>query len=161
LVQDWAPATARLPSERNNLKAKPFLIGFLCVMLALVAGSIYLAATTDRADKALVAVASPDGKYKAVRLTTSNDTPVPFCVDSIAIFLSVYPDSFVASDSSYEVYAASCAAPGKRAALPKIEWLANNKVQITYSPEPDAAKPPRLKERDMSLFVDIKYVRVE
>ena len=69
-------------------------------MLALVAGSIYLAVTTDRADKALVAVASPDDKYKAVRLTVSNDTPAPFCVDSIAVFLSVYPDSFVASDSS-------------------------------------------------------------
>ena len=51
--------------------------------------------------------------------------------------------------------------PAKRDALPKIEWLANNKVQITYSPEPGAGKPPRLKERDMSLFVDIAYVKVE
>jgi hypothetical protein len=143
------------------LKAKPFLIGFIAVMLALVAGSIYLAVTTDRADKALVAVASPDGKYKAVRLTVSNDTPAPFCVDSIAVFLSVYPDSFVASDSSYEVYSGPCAAPGKRAALPKIEWLANNKLQITYSPEPGAAKSPRLKDRDMSLFVDITYLKAD
>ena len=143
------------------MKSKPFLIGFFCVMLALVAGSIYLAATTDKADKALVAVASPDGKYKAVRLTISNDTPAPFCVDSIAIFLSVYPDSFVASDSSYQVFSAPCAAPDRRAALPKIEWLANNRVQITYAPEPGAGKVPRLKERDMSLFVDIKYVKVE
>ena len=54
-----------------------------------------------------------------------------------------------------------CAAPGKRDAFPKIEWLANNKVQITYSPEPGAGKPPRLKERDMSLFVDVSYVKVE
>jgi hypothetical protein len=130
-------------------------------VLALVAGSSYLAATTDRADKALVAVASPDGKYKAVRLTVSNDTPVNFCVDTIAIFLSVYPDSFVASNSGYQVYSGPCAAPGKRDALPKIEWLANNKVQIAYAPEPGSGKPPRLKERDMSLFVDIAYVKVE
>ena len=142
------------------MKAKPFLIGFFGLMLALIAGSIYLAATTDRADKALVAVASPGGKYKAVRLTVSNDTSVNFCVDSIAIFLSVYPDSFVASDSSYEVYSGPCAAPARRAALPKIEWTANNKVTITYAPEP-GGKPPRLKERDMSLFVDIRYVKVE
>jgi hypothetical protein len=143
------------------VKAKPFLIGFLCVVLALIAGSIYLSMTTDRADKALTAVASPDGKYKAVRLTVSNDTPVDFCIDTIAIFLSVYPDSFVASDSAYQVYTAPCAAPSKRDAFPKIEWLANNKVRITYSPEPGAGKAPRLKERDMSLFVDIAYVRVE
>ena len=130
-------------------------------MLALVAGSIYLAVTTDRADKAVVAVASPDGKYKAVRLTVSNDTPAPFCVDTIAIFLSVYPDSFVASDSSYQVFSAPCSAPSRRAAFPKIEWTANNKVRITYAPEPGAGKPPRLKERDMSLFVDISYVKAE
>ena len=83
-------------------------------MLAMVGGSIYLAATTQRADKSIVAVASPDGKYKAVRLTVSGDKPVPFCVDTIAIFLSIYPDSFVASEGSYEVYAAPCAAPDKR-----------------------------------------------
>ena len=103
-------------------------------MLALVAGSIYLAATTDRADKAIVAVAAPDGKYKAVRLTVSNDTPAPFCVDTIAIFLTVYPDSFVASNSGYQVYGAPCAAPAKRDALPKMEWLANNKLRIAGSP---------------------------
>jgi hypothetical protein len=143
------------------VKAKTFIIGFFCVVLALVAGSIYLAATTDRADKALVAVAAPDNKYKAVRLTVSNDTPVNFCVDTIAIFLTVYPDSFVASNSGYQVFNGPCAAPGKRDAFPKIEWLANNKVQITYSPEPGAGKPPRLKDRDMSLFVDITYVKVE
>lgn len=130
-------------------------------MLALIAGSIYLAATTDRADKAIVAVAAPDGKYKVVRLTVSNDTPEPFCVDTIAIFLTIYPDSFVASNAGYQVYGGPCAAPAKRAALPKMEWLANNKVQITYSPEPGAAKAPRLKDRDMSLFVDITYVKVE
>ncbi len=143
------------------MKAKPFLIGLLCVMAILIAGSIYLAATTDRADKALVAVASPDGKYKAVRLTVSNDTPVNFCVDTIAVFLSVYPDSFVASDSSYQVFSAPCAAPARRAALPKMEWLANNKLRIAYSPEPGAGKPPRLKARDMSLFVDIEFVKAE
>ena len=142
------------------MKAKPFLIGLLCLMAIMVAGSIYLAATTDRADKAIDAIASPDGKYKAVRLTVSGTQPAPFCVDTIAIFLSVYPDSFVASDSNYEVYGAPCALPAKRAARPKIEWTANNKVTITYAPEP-GGKPPRLKQRDASLFVDINYVKVE
>jgi len=137
------------------------LIVFLCAMLAMVGGSIYLAATTKRADKTIVAVASPDGKYKAVRLTVSGDRPEPFCVDTIAIFLSVYPDSFVASDTSYEIYGASCVAPGKRAALPKIEWTSNKDVRITYAPAPGADKKPRLKTRDASLFVDITFVKAE
>lgn len=143
------------------MKAKPFVTAFLCVMLALVVGSIYLAATTDRAEKSIAAVAAPDGKYKAVRLRVFGETPEPFCVDTIAVFLTVYPDSFVASNTGYTVYAASCAAPNKRDVFPKIEWLSNTAVQITYAPEPGAGKPPRLKERDMSLFVDIKYVKAE
>jgi hypothetical protein len=142
------------------VKTKTVLIVFLCAMLAMVGGSIYLAATTKRADKSIVAVASPDGRYKAVRLTVSGDQPVPFCVDTIAIFLSIYPDGFVASESKYGVYAASCAAPDKRATLPKIEWTSNNAVRITYAPA-GSDKPPRLKARDASLFVDIAYVTTE
>jgi hypothetical protein len=143
------------------LKTKAVLIVFLCAMLAMVGGSIYLAATTQRADKSLVAVASPDGKYKAVRLTVYGEKPEPFCVDTIAIFLSIYPDSFVASESNYGVYAAPCAAPDKRTTLPKIEWTSNKAVRVTYAPAPDAEKPPRLKTRDASLFVDIAYVKQE
>lgn len=143
------------------MKAKPFIIIFIAIIVAIAAVSIYTAATIDRARKSLVAVASPDGKYKAVRLMVSGDTPAPFCVDTIAIFLSVYPDSFVASDSSYEVYAAPCAAPGKRDVLPKIEWTSNKAIRITYAPAPGAAKPPRLKDHDASLFVAVTFVKAE
>ena len=140
------------------MKTKAVLMVFLCAMLAMVGGSIYLAATTERAEKSIVAVAAPDGKYKAVRLTVFGDQPVPFCVDTIAIFLSIYPDSFVASESKYGVYGASCAAPDRRAALPKIEWTANNAVRITYAPA-GSDKPPRLKPKDASLFVDVTFVK--
>jgi hypothetical protein len=140
------------------VKAKPFLIGFLAVMACLVAASIYFAATVNKADKSISAVASPDGKYKAVRFTVSGDRPAPFCVDTISIFLSVYPDSFAASESNYEVYAAPCAAPDKRSAMPKIEWLADSAVQITYAPGLDETKP-RMKNHDASLFVRVTFVK--
>ncbi len=143
------------------MKAKPFLIGLLGVMAAIAAASIYFAATIEKADKSIAAVASPDGKYKAVRLTVSADNPAPFCVDTIAIFLSVYPDGFVASDSNYEVYSAPCATPDKRTALPKIVWRSNDAVQITYAPAPGTDKKPRLKEHDASLFVNLTFVRQE
>jgi hypothetical protein len=141
------------------LKAKPVLIAFLSVAAAMVAGSIYLAATVDRADKTVVAVAAPDGKYKAVRLTISGDRPVPFCVETISIFLTVYPDSFAESDKSYEVYGAPCAAPEKRAALPKIEWLSNMAVRIAYpAAAAGAGKQPRLRLLDASKFVQVTFV---
>jgi hypothetical protein len=140
------------------VKAKPFLIGLLAAMACVVAASIYIAATVNKADKSISAVASPDGKYKAVRLTISGDRPAPFCVDTISIFLSVYPDSFAASESNYEVYAAPCAPPAKRKELPKIEWLVDDAVQITYAPGSDGTKP-RMKDHDASLFVRVTFVK--
>jgi hypothetical protein len=140
------------------LKAKPFLILMLGAVALMIAGSIYLAVTTEKALKELVAVASPDGKYKAVRLTVSGHQPGLFCVDTIAIFLSIYPDSFVASESNYEVYSAPCAAPDMRKALPKIEWLSGRAVQIAYAPGSDQPKP-RLKDHDASLFVHVTFVK--
>jgi hypothetical protein len=140
------------------LKAKPFLILSLGAMALMVTGSIYLAVTTEQAHKEIVAVASPDGKYKAVRLTVSGEHPAPFCVDTIAIFLSVYPDSFVASDSNYEIYSGPCAAPDQRKALPKVEWLSDSEVRITDAPGSSKLKP-RMKDRDASLFVHITFVK--
>jgi (E)-4-hydroxy-3-methylbut-2-enyl-diphosphate synthase len=142
----------------GRVKAKPFLIGFLAVMAGLLAASIYIAATASKANKSVSVVASPDGKYKAVRLTVSGSQPAPFCVDTIAVFLSVYPDGFVASESNYEVYAAACAPPGKRKDLPKIEWLSDKAVRITYAPGSDKPKP-RMKDHDASLFVQVRFVK--
>lgn len=155
-----APAGRPRPSD-PVVKAKPFLIVFIGIIVAIAAVSIYTAATVDRAHKSIVAVASPDGKYKAVRLTVAGDTPAPFCVDTIAIFLSVYPDSFVASDSMYEVYAGACAAPDKRDVFPKIEWTSNKAVRITYAPAPGVKRAPRTKDHDASLFVDVTVAKTE
>ena len=126
----------------------------------MIGGSIYLAMTTERAEKSVVSVPAPDGKYKAVRLRVAGDKPEPFCVDTIAVYLSVYPDSFAASERNYEVYGGACPAKDKRDALPKIEWTDNNSLRITYAVG-DQGKPPRLKDKDASLFVDITWVKAE
>jgi hypothetical protein len=145
------------------VKAKPFVIGLLVAMAGVAAVSIYVSATIDKVDKTVAAVASPDGRYKAVRVTLVRGGTAPFCVDSISIFLSVYPDNFAENDKTYEVYAASCAIPAKRAALPKVEWLSNTAVQITYAPVSAAAdaKQPRMKSLDASHFVHVTFVAGE
>ena len=142
------------------MRAKLFVIGLLAAIAAVAAVSIYMSATIDKIDKTVAAVASPDGRYKAVRITLARGGAVPFCVDSISIFLSVYPDNFAENDKTYEVYAAPCAAPAKRAGLPKVEWLSNTAVQITYAPVSPAAdaKQPRMKPLDASHFVRVTFV---
>ena len=142
------------------MKAKPFVIGLLAAMAGVTAVSIYISAAIDKIDTAVAAVASPDGRYKAVRVTLSRGGTAPFCVDSISIFLSVYPDNFAASAKTYEVYAGPCNAPAKRAALPKLEWLSITAVQITYAAASPAAgaKPPRMEPLDASHFVHVTFV---
>ena len=114
------------------MRAKQFVIGLLAVMAGVAAVSIYISAAIDKIDTAVTAMASPDGRYKAVRVTLSRGGTAPFCADSISIFLSVYPDNFAASARALK-YPAPCAALAMRAALPKVEWLSNTAVQITYA----------------------------
>ncbi len=146
------------------MRAKPFLIGFMAAIAAAVAVSIYMSATIDKADKSVTAIASPDGKYKAVRVSLALGGAVPFCVDTVSIFLAVYPDNFAEQESkTYEVYSAPCAAPAQRTALPKIEWLSDSELRISYAPDAGAAdaKPPRMKTIDASRFVHVNFVNAE
>ena len=105
------------------MKAKTFFIGFFAVVALLGAASVYLAVTVEPAQKSLTAVVAPDNKYKAVKITLSGEGPPPFCIDSIAIILGVYPDDFAERDKAYLVYSGPCAA--NRNAGPKIEWKSN------------------------------------
>jgi hypothetical protein len=145
------------------VRSKPFVIGFLAAVAVVAAVSAYVSMTIDKVEKTVTAVVSPDGRHKAVRLTVARGGAALFCFDTIAIFLSVYPDNFAESDSAYEIYGAPCAAPDKRAALPKIAWLSNTAVEITYAPGPAAAdaKMPRMKTLDASKFVHVNFVAQE
>ncbi len=141
------------------MKTKPFLIGFLVVMAAVVAASVYLSLTVEPAEKTIVALRSPDGRYKAVRERLTRTGDPKFCADSIAIFLSVYPDSFVESDKVYEVYAAPCATPSGRTPPPETQWLSNTALRIAYSPPPAAdVAEVKMKPLDPSKYVHIEYV---
>jgi hypothetical protein len=137
------------------VKAKPFIIGFFAVVAVLAVASLYLALTVDRAERSFTAVAAPDNKYKAVKITLTRVGDPPFCVDAIAVILGVYPDDFAERDKAYLVYSAPCAAD--RAASPKIEWLSNTALQISYLKNP-AAKPPALKGLDVTKTVHVTFV---
>jgi hypothetical protein len=133
------------------VKAKPFIVGFFAVVAVLAAASLYLALTVDRAEKSFTAVPTPDNKYKAVKITLTRAGAPPFCVDGIAVILGVYPDDFAERDKAYLVYSAPCAAS------PKIEWLSNTELRITYATVRDA-KPPQLKSYDVTKTVTVTFV---
>ena len=141
------------------MKTKPFLIGFFAAVVAVVAVSAYIGSTIERTDKAVESVKSPEGRYKAVRVSLTRAGNPLFCVDSIAVFLAVYPDNFAESDKVYEIYSAPCATPAGRVPTPKLEWLSNTALRITYSPPPAADRGKvTMKPLDASKYVHITYV---
>ena len=141
------------------MNAKTFVIGFLAVMAAVLAVSAYMSFTVEPTDKVIVARKSPDGRYKAVRERLTRKGDPRFCADSIGIFLSVYPDSFVESNKVYEVFAGPCATAAGDTPLPALTWLSNTQLRITYTPPPksDAVKL-KMKTLDPSKYVHVEYV---
>jgi hypothetical protein len=141
------------------VSSKPFLVSFVLIVAAIAAVSVYVSRSVQKTDRTVTSIISPDGKYKAVRVMLTRAGAQPFCSDTIAIFLAVYPDGFAESERNYAVYAAPCAAPANRAKLPKIEWLAPDALRITVPPEAAASAPAR-KGLDASLFVHLTFVPV-
>jgi hypothetical protein len=130
---------------------------FFALAAFMLGVTIYYAVTIDSAKRELFTVEAPDGRYKAVQMRVYGDKPEAFCVDTVSIYLTIYPESFAASKRAYEVYGGPCAKPSKDAPLPKIEWTSNKNVRITYAAAPD--KPPRMRDKDSSLFIDIEWVK--
>jgi len=135
------------------VKAKTFVVGFVAVLACAAAASVYFNLTATRPGKTVTAVASPDARYKAVRVSLARGSA---CFDTIAIFLSIYPDSFAESEKLYTVYAGPCAPKGLRADLPKMQWQSNTELQIAYPASPEAKRT--MKPLDASHFVHVTYV---
>lgn len=141
------------------MKTKPFLIAFLVAVAAIVVASVYLSLTVKRTEKAIVSVKSPDGRYKAVLASLTRADDPTFCVDRIAVFLSIYPDSFVESDKIYEIYTAPCATITGRVPPPQMAWESNTQLRVTYSPPPVPDRPKvKTEPMDASKYVHVEYV---
>jgi hypothetical protein len=142
------------------VKSKPFIIGFVIVVIAIAAVSMYISATVERANKSLVAVVSPDGRFKAVKLTIARGGASPFCYDNIVVLLAVYPDDFDENRKAYEVYAAPCGRFSDGTLSPTIEWLSSASLRITFAPHPASAdaKTIRMKNIDVSKSVHVTFV---
>ena len=138
------------------MKAKPFIVSFLAVVAAIGAFSVYLSMIVDRTEKSLTAVLSPDKKMKAVKLSLAGGGRLPFCIDSISVMLSAYPDEFAESRKEYEIYSAPCGHSADGEPLPKIEWHSPASLQVSYAAS--AAKKLKMKEMDVTKSVLVTFV---
>ena len=138
------------------MKGKPVIVGFLLVVAAVAAFSVYLSTFVDRAETSFTAVVSPDKKMKAVKLTLSGGGRSPFCVDSISVMLAAYPNEFAESRKEYEVYSAPCGKFANGEPSPTIEWHSPEALQISYAAS--AAKKLKMKDRDVTKSVLVTFV---
>jgi hypothetical protein len=142
------------------VNAKAFLLGLIVVAAIVVGGSIYFRATVAPVDRATETLASPDGRYKAVRISWSKRGASPFCYHSVSVLPSSLPDSFAESEKTYQVYFAPCALPPDPRQAPAMQWLGKDELQIAYTPGPAGFDNPRFRRRvvDASEKVRITYV---
>jgi len=134
------------------VSAKPFVAGFIAVIVCAAAVSVYMNLTATGPRKSVTSAVSPDGRYKAVRVSL---TQAGACFDTVSVYLSVYPDSFAEREKTYRVYAGPCAPQAERAALPTMQWLSKDALQITYAATPDAKRT--MNAEDASHFVHVTY----
>ena len=141
------------------MKAKPFIVSFLVVVAAIAAFSIYLSAIVDRTEKSITAVLSPDKKMKAVKLTLAGGGRLPFCLDSISVMLTAYPDEFAESRKEYEIYSAPCGKLANGEPSPKIEWHSATALQVSYAA--GVMKMLKMKDIDVTKSVHVTFVARE
>lgn len=142
------------------MKAKPFLIGFFVFLAVFAAISFYYVAKVGRPSRTLTAITSPDGRYKAVKLTMSHGGMTPYCFDSVAVILAVYPDDFGERNKRYEVFSASCATFANGGPSPKIEWLSPSALQITHATHAAGAASAKrvMNDIDITNVVHVTFV---
>ena len=134
------------------MNTRPFLVGALVFVAAFAAVSFYFSTVVDRPVRTISSVKSPDGQFKAVRISVSRGGAAPFCFDSVAVILAVYPDNFAERSKSYDVFAAHCARFADGAPSPGIEWLSDTDLRITH-----ASKPQKAKNTDVTKTVHVTF----
>ena len=111
--------------------------------------------------KTVDAVISPDGKFKAVRVTLAAGGAAPFCVDNVAVRLAIYPDDFDEHKNVYEVYAAPCGRVGGRVVPPRLEWLSATALQIAVAPRAASADAKNIRTKDIDASKSVHVTVVE
>lgn len=75
---------------------------------------------------------SPNQQYKAVLFNWNGGGGIsPYCIDSISVVPSALSDSNADNDD-YTVYTGACHAVGNNDNAPKIKWLSDKQLEITF-----------------------------
>jgi hypothetical protein len=140
------------------VKARSFIVGFLIVVAAIAVVSIYFGFAVEKTIRSVAAFPSPDGKYKAVKITLARGGTRPFCFDSVALVFAIYPDDFAERDKGYEVFSAPCGKFADGEVSPNIAWRSNTDLQIDYVDRPTAGqRKATMKTVDVTKIVHVSF----
>jgi hypothetical protein len=109
---------------------------------------------------------SPDGTYVAMLLNYNGGGAISsYCNDRIAIIPKSFSREFPHDipDESYDVFRAECGTFADHSFSPKLDWISNSHLQITYSIHYTALSPAKvqLKKIDKSGQVSLRFIAHE
>jgi hypothetical protein len=144
------------------------LIG-VCTVVFYLIPPVYHAAFPDSgfADKQIAVFhPSPDQKYKAVHFISSGGgAGSGWCKGVISIVPATIPDNLVEQDKQYQderysVFAGACDTFSNHENSPKMQWLSNNILEVTFSINSTALHGHSvvLKKSDASNLFNVRFV---
>jgi hypothetical protein len=139
-------------------------VGAVVTGLYFIAAGLVTAIPGVKPDRYVSTVLSPNGKFKATKITyTSGGAISPHCDDTILVMPAANPDDVAEREKRHEVFSAECDSFADHNSSPKVEWISDGNLQITFSINSTALTPNKvsLKKIDASGSVRVNFVAHE
>lgn len=112
---------------------------------------------------------SPNEKYRAALLTYAGGGAIsPYCHNKVLVIptaldereAALTPNRYRSGEGKYEVYSAPCDSFRDHTNSPKVEWTADDALEITFSINSTAlfTQDIRLRKLDDSKQVKVRYI---
>src|SRR6267142_1529170 len=165
-----------MPERRSSfrLMIKKVLVGFLATVGAIsivgLAGYVVLRKLAPALDPPTShSFTSPKGQYRAVLLTDAGGGGIsPYCQNKVLVIptslnehqAALTPNRHRSGEGKYEVYSAPCDLFQDHNNSPKLEWTADDALEITFSINSTAlfTHEVRLRKLDDSKQVNVRYI---
>jgi hypothetical protein len=166
-----ASESSEHPKKRTvSWRIGRILLWILATVGAVVVGFYFLAAGLVTAipgvkpDRYVSAVLSPNGNFRAAKITYAGGGAIsPYCDNTILIVPSSTSDDVAEREKRHEVFSAECDTFADHSNSPKVEWISDGNLQITFSINSTALTSHKvsLRKIDASGSVHVTFVAHE
>jgi hypothetical protein len=139
-------------------------VGAVVIGLYLIAAGLVTAIPGGKSDRYVSVVLSPNRKFKAAQITYAGGGAIsPYCENTVLVVPASIPDDVAEREKRYEVFSAECDTFADHSRSPKVEWISDSSLKITFSINSTALTGHKvsLKKIDTSGSVGLNFVAHE